>query len=252
MKKGVFIFLLLFCNLIYSQNFNTSVYFIEQIFEDLNITNDYIFIRLENSQPNSLIAHLAIFRGEGAILSYGTSGFILNVNNLSFQNNSVFLDFIKIWIGAEEPSPGSERYIEKYKLKLPLDFLKNPDLPPTNTMFLVENYEYSPNRFTIRNIQPTFYAKDSNDSASRFFSNFFVKTVTNIKTDMSECSESIGILTPENHFEILDINCSELDKDYLWIKIKFNDTVGYIPFTSLGENWTIIDNNFDIQKTNDK
>ena len=86
MKKGVFIFLLLFCNLIYSQNFNTSVYFIEQIFEDLNITNDYIFIRLENSQPNSLIAHLAIFRGEGAILSYGTSGFILNVNNLSFQN----------------------------------------------------------------------------------------------------------------------------------------------------------------------
>jgi hypothetical protein len=137
-------------------------------------------------------------------------------------------------------------------LKLPLDFLKNPDLPPTNTMFLVENYEYSPNRFTIRNIQPTFYAKDSNDSASRFFSNFFVKTVTHIKTDMSECSESIGILTPENLFEIIDINCSELDKDDLWIQIKFNDTVGYIPFTSLGENWTIIDNNFEIQETNDK
>ena len=150
------------------------------------------------------------------------------------------------------PLYNAEEYIEKYKLKLPLDFLKNPDLPPTNTMFLVENYEYSPNRFTIRNIQPTFYAKDSNDSASRFFSNFFVKTVTHIKKDMSECSESIGILTPENHFEILDINCSELDKDYLWIKIKFNDTVGYIPFTSLGENWTIIDNNFEIQKTNDK
>ena len=133
-----------------------------------------------------------------------------------------------------------------------MDFLKNPDLPPTNTMFLVENYEYSPNRFTIRNIQPTFYAKESNDSASRFFSNFFVKTVTHIKTDMSECSESIGILPPENHFEILDINRSELDKDDLWIKIKFNDTVGYIPFTSLGENWTIIDNNLEIQKTNDK
>ena len=36
---------------------------------------------------------------------------------LSFQNNSVFLDFLKIWIGAEEPSPGSERYIEKYKFE---------------------------------------------------------------------------------------------------------------------------------------
>jgi hypothetical protein len=252
MKKGVFIFLLLFCNLIYSQNFNTSDYFAEQFFDDFDIQYDYVVINLEGNNSNNLIAHLAIFRGEGAILSYGTSGFILNVNNLSFQNNSVFLDFIKIWIGAEEPSPGSERYIEKYKLKLPLDFLKNPDLPPTNTMFLVENYEYSPNRFTIRNIQPTFYAKDSNDSASRFFSNFFVKTVTHIKTDMSECSESIGILTPENRFEILDINCLELDKDDLWIQIKFNDTVGYIPFISLGENWTIIDNNFEIQKTNDK
>ena len=249
-KNGIFILLLFF--IIYSYSLSSSDYFAEQFFDDFDIQYDYVVINLEGTNSNSLIAHLAIFRGEGAILSYGTSGFILNVNNLSFQNNSVFLDFIKIWIGAEEPSPGSERYIEKYKLKLPLDFLKNPDLPPTNTMFLVENYEYSPNRFTIRNIQPTFYAKDSNDSASRFFSNFFVKTVTHIKTDMSECSESIGILTPENHFEILDINCSELDKDDLWIKIKFNDTVGYIPFTSLGENWTIIDNNFEIQKTNDK
>lgn len=249
-KNGIFI--LLFFFIIYSYSLSSSDYFAEQFFDDFDIQYDYVVINLEGTNSNSLIAHLAIFRGEGAILSYGTSGFILNVNNLSFQNNSVFLDFIKIWIGAEEPSPGSERYIEKYKLKLPLDFLKNPDLPPTNTMFLVENYEYSPNRFTIRNIQPTFYAKDSNDSASRFFSNFFVKTVTHIKTDMSECSESIGILTPENHFEILDINCSELDKDDLWIQIKFNDTVGYIPFTSLGENWTIIDNNFDIQKTNDK
>lgn len=249
-KNGIFI--LLFFFIIYSYSLSSSDYFAEQFFDDFDIQYDYVVINLEGTNSNSLIAHLAIFRGEGAILSYGTSGFILNVNNLSFQNNSVFLDFIKIWIGAEEPSPGSERYIEKYKLKLPLDFLKNPDLPPTNTMFLVENYEYSPNRFTIRNIQPTFYAKDSNDSASRFFSNFFVKTVTNIKTDMSECSESIGILTPENHFEILDINCSELDKDDLWIQIKFNDTVGYIPFTSLGENWTIIDNNFEIQKTNDK
>lgn len=249
-KNGIFI--LLFFFIIYSYSLSSSDYFAEQFFDDFDIQYDYVVINLEGTNSNSLIAHLAIFRGEGAILSYGTSGFILNVNNLSFQNNSVFLDFIKIWIGAEEPSPGSERYIEKYKLKLPLDFLKNPDLPPTNTMFLVENYEYSPNRFTIRNIQPTFYAKDSNDSASRFFSNFFVKTVTHIKTDMSECSESIGILTPENHFEILDINCSELDKDDLWIQIKFNDTVGYIPFTSLGENWTIIDNNFEIQKTNDK
>ena len=244
-KNGIFI--LLFFFIIYSYSLSSSDYFAEQFFDDFDIQYDYVVINLEGTNSNSLIAHLAIFRGEGAILSYGTSGFILNVNNLSFQNNSVFLDFIKIWIGAEEPSPGSERYIEKYKLKLPLDFLKNPDLPPTNTMFLVENYEYSPNRFTIRNIQPTFYAKDSNDSASRFFSNFFVKTVTHIKTDMSECSESIGILTPENHFEILDINCSELDKDDLWIKIKFNDTVGYIPFTSLGENWTIIDNNLEIQ-----
>ena len=249
-KNGIFI--LLFFFIIYSYSLSSSDYFAEQFFDDFDIQYDYVVINLEGNNSNNLIAHLAIFRGEGAILSYGTSGFILNVNNLSFQNNSVFLDFIKIWIGAEDPSPGSERYIEKYKLKLPLDFLKNPDLPPTNTMFLVENYEYSPNRFTIRNIQPTFYAKDSNDSASRFFSNFFVKTVTHIKTDMSECSESIGILTPENLFEIIDINCSELDKDDLWIQIKFNDTVGYIPFTSLGENWTIIDNNFEVQKTNDK
>jgi hypothetical protein len=249
-KNGIFI--LLFFFIIYSYSLSSSDYFAEQFFDDFDIQYDYVVINLEGNNSNNLIAHLAIFRGEGAILSYGTSGFILNVNNLSFQNNSVFLDFIKIWIGAEDPSPGSERYIEKYKLKLPLDFLKNPDLPPTNTMFLVENYEYSPNRFTIRNIQPTFYAKDSNDSASRFFSNFFVKTVTHIKTDMSECSESIGILTPENRFEILDINCLELDKDDLWIQIKFNDTVGYIPFTSLGENWTIIDNNFEIQETNDK
>jgi hypothetical protein len=249
-KNGIFI--LLFFFIIYSYSLSSSDYFAEQFFDDFDIQYDYVVINLEGNNSNNLIAHLAIFRGEGAILSYGTSGFILNVNNLSFQNNSVFLDFIKIWIGAEDPSPGSERYIEKYKLKLPLDFLKNPDLPPTNTMFLVENYEYSPNRFTIRNIQPTFYAKDSNDSASRFFSNFFVKTVTHIKTDMSECSESIGILTPENLFEIIDINCSELDKDDLWIQIKFNDTVGYIPFTSLGENWTIIDNNFEIQETNDK
>lgn len=249
-KNGIFI--LLFFFIIYSYSLSSSDYFAGQFFDDFDIQYDYVVINLEGNNSNNLIAHLAIFRGEGAILSYGTSGFILNVNNLSFQNNSVFLDFIKIWIGAEDPSPGSERYIEKYKLKLPLDFLKNPDLPPTNTMFLVENYEYSPNRFTIRNIQPTFYAKDSNDSASRFFSNFFVKTVTHIKTDMSECSESIGILTPENLFEIIDINCSELDKDDLWIQIKFNDTVGYIPFTSLGENWTIIDNNFEIQETNDK
>ena len=75
---------------------------------------------------------------------------------------------------------------------------------------------------------------------------------TELKTEMSKDSQSILTLTPENHFEIIDINCSELDKDDLWIQIKFNDTVGYIPFSSLGENWTIIDNNFEIQRTNDK
>ena len=203
-------------------------------FEEYNIPFKKYYFGLNNSN-GYLIAELFFEYPDKISLFFSSSGYFLKLSSINIDVNEITIDFIKIWIGAEENTKVDNRILNKYRTKI----YKNEI--DTN-MWILETYN---------NTELILKAEDSCNSV-KYYDSFFVKDDINVKTDMSECSESIGILTPENHFEILDINCSELDKDDLWIQIKFNDIVGYIPFTSLGENWTIIDNNFEIQKTNDK
>lgn len=95
---------------------------------------------------------------------------------------------------------------------------------------------------TYNNTKLLLKAEDAYSSV-KYYDSFFVKQETKIKKEMLNTSETILILMPENYFEIIDINCSELTNDDLWLKIKYGEISGYIPFSSLGENWTLIENN---------
>lgn len=229
MKKYIFIFMffIVFFS-VFSQD-ETKNNKVSLFFEECDIPFEKYYIGLNNNIGH-LIGELLFEFPNKISLFFSTSGYYLKLTSFNIEKQEIIIDFVKIWIGAEEVTRGN-RILYKYRTKMHKNEIN------TNKWILE----------TYNNTELIFKAEDANNSV-KYYNTFFVKIRTDMKTEMSECSESIGILTPENNFEILDVNCSELSKDDLWIKIKFNDTVGYIPFTSLGENWTVIENNLQLRQ----
>ena len=227
MKKNILFFLLFLCTVCINAQVNINNSNITDFLftkYDIKTENVHLWINSKNSR-NQLAG--IIFNRDGSIKLYvGTSGYYVSLSDIKINNSFLEVSFVRIWVGAEFANQVDTRKINKYNLII-------------DKKTIEENYNWVIDIFDISQV---FKAEDANNSV-KYYNTFFVKIRTDMKTEMSECSESIGILTPENNFEILDVNCSELSKDDLWIKIKFNDTVGYIPFTSLGENWTVIENN---------
>lgn len=167
------------------------------------------------------------------------SGFDLHLSNFYEKGNDLYIDFYKVWTGAEEIEKNDNRRLYYYKICLNEEELYNSKK---------ENFK------SIENVVPILILKDSPGSVAVYQTDcirdqndklhmlYRVKSVTNIlqKTDLK--SKILKKISKENSFFILDVLCSKKSSADIWLKINCDGTEGYIPLSSLADNWTVVEN----------
>ncbi|WP_288517498.1 SH3 domain-containing protein [uncultured Treponema sp.] len=227
MKKNIFfVSMFLFASYFYAQVVKKNPNLQTCFFDKYNISYDSLYICLR-SDEDFLVGELLLEYPNKITLGFSSSGYYLNFDKINFEDNFIEIDFIEIWIGAEETSAEEKRMFLKYKARIDKEKISN------TASWIVEIY----------GIDPIFIAEDTIGSVNKFESNFFVKEKTFLRKSKSLDSEIIMELIPENTFDIIDVCCTEKSKNDIWIKVEYEDKEGYIPFLSLSENWTVMENN---------
>lgn len=225
MKKNIlFVSMFLFASCFYAQVEKENPNLQTCFFDKYNITYDSLYIGL-NRDKYSLVGELLFEYPSKISFFFSSSGYYINFDKINFEDNFIEIDFIKVWIGAEETSAEEKRRLFKYKARIDKEKISN-----------TESLE-------VYGIEPIFIAEDTKGSVNKFESNFFVKEKTFLRKSKSLDSEIIMELIPENTFDIIDVRCTEKSKDDIWLKVKYENNEGYIPFLSLAENWTVMENN---------
>ena len=223
MKKNIFfVSMFLFASYFYAQVVKKNPNLQTCFFDKYNISYDSLYICLR-SDEDFLVGELLLEYPNKITLGFSSSGYYLNFDKINFEE----IDFIEIWIGAEETSAEEKRMFLKYKARIDKEKISN------TASWIVEVY----------GIDPIFIAEDTIGSVNKFESNFFVKEKTFLRKSKSLDSEIIMELIPENIFNIIDVSCTEKSKNDIWLKVEYEDKEGYIPFLSLSENWTVMENN---------
>ena len=195
------------------------------MFTHYDITTNDLHLWIYNYKSKSQLAGI-IFSRDGNIKLYvGTSGYYLGLPEIEISEYFLTINFVKIWIGAEESNPNDSRLLMKYKITVDKETIEN------NSSWILKIFD----------IQPVFKAKDAPNSL-RNYNLFSVKENIEVKNNPSNDSQSIFSLSVDTKFDIMDINCTNNDKNDLWIKIIYNEEYGYIPFNSLSDDWEIIQN----------
>lgn len=226
MKKRIIVLVFLFSTFsIYSQVNIYNPEITDYLFTHYDITTNDLHLWIYNYKSKSQLAGI-IFSRDGNIKLYvGTSGYYLGLPEIEISEYFLTVNFVKIWIGAEESNTNDSRLLMKYKITVDKETIEN------NSSWILEIFD----------IQPIFKAKDARNSLRNY--NFFsVKENIEVKNNPSNDSQSIFSLSVGTKFDILDINCTNNDKNDLWIKIIYNEEYGYIPFNSLSDDWEIIQN----------
>lgn len=225
MKKNIlFVSMFLFASCFYAQVVKENPNLQTCFFDRYNISYDSLYVVLKRDKY-SLVGELLFEYPSKITLYFSSSGYYINFDKINFEDNFIEIDFIKVWIGAEETSVEEKRRFFKYKARIDKEKISN-----------TESLE-------IYGIDPIFIAEDTIGSVNKFESNFFVKEKTFLRKSKSLDSEIIMELIPENTFNIIDVCCTEKSKNDIWLKVEYEDKEGYIPFLSLSENWTVMENN---------
>ena len=227
MKKNIFfVSMFLFASCFYAQVVKKNPNLQTCFFDKYNISYDSLYICLR-SDEDFLVGELLLEYPNKITLGFSSSGYYLNFDKINFEDNFIEIDFIEIWIGAEETSAEEKRMFLKYKARIDKEKISN------TASWIVEVY----------GIDPIFIAEDTIGPVNKSESNFFLKEKTSLRKSKSLDSEIIMELIPENIFNIIDVSCTEKSKNDIWLKVEYEDKEGYIPFLSLSENWTVMENN---------
>lgn len=225
-KKGKKIFIFLFAFIT-----SVNVFAIDSkemsLFKNIELPYECMF-----NSPHGEIARF-IYRDETDYeLDWNGLGFFQVLSSFRETKNEIIVEFLKIWIGTGEEVTGDKRMMYKYSVHLDKTQIIN-GLKEKN------------------NVQPVFIAEDVYDSVNKFYNGnpFLINKDTNVKKDVHANSKTFFQLNRSCPFELLDIVCSSKSKDDVWVKIKYNEKKGFIPLSSLADNWTVKVNNLTYKWT---
>lgn len=174
----------------------------------------------------SEVAELIIDQNGEIVFLYNSSGYYIKLSDLSVNNDSFTLSFIKVWVGAEETKQGDTRTLLKYIVKVHKDDVKDKDL------WLIR----------ISDVTPVLIIDDSYDSVKNF-KRFNTKYQTEIKKEADNKSPITQVIESSDLFDIIDVVPDKSDEEKFWVKIKVGEIQGFIPLDALSDNWTVKTNN---------
>lgn len=114
MKKNIlFVSMFLFASCFYAQVVKKNPNLQTCFFDKYNISYDSLYICLR-SDEDFLVGELLLEYPNKITLGFSSSGYYLNFDKINFEDNFIEIDFIEIWIGAEETSAEEKRMFLKY------------------------------------------------------------------------------------------------------------------------------------------
>ena len=155
-------------------------------------------------------------------VGYNGSGYSILTTDLYERDDVLYVEFIKIWNGAEEFSKTDRRKIYKYCVALPRQTIMKGE--------------------EIFNIEPVFIAEDTRGGVPGVVTSLFVSnSIVSVRNVPSENEKELFSLIKGSIFELKDIVCSSKE---IWIKLSIpGKGVGYIPFSCLAADWQIFKSN---------
>ncbi|MDY2842748.1 MAG: hypothetical protein SOT81_02005 [Treponema sp.] len=152
-------------------------------------------------------------------VGYDGSGYAILTTDLYERDDVLYVEFIKIWNGAEEVSKTDRRKIYKYCVALP-------------RQTIIKGEE-------IFNIEPVFIAEDTRGGVPGVVTSlFFSNSIVSVRNAPAENAKELFSLAKGSIFKLEDIVCSSKE---IWIKLSIPEKgVGYIPFSCLAADWGIL------------
>ncbi|AEE17395.1 SH3 domain-containing protein [Treponema brennaborense] len=199
---------------------------IEEIFNVNHFTKSRVVFDFTPPNSRGLVASVVLDSRGFAELIYESSGYYINLSDIKIEDSYFTISFIKIWRGAEETNIGDRRKLYKYVVTVTKD-----DITDKNAWLI-----------QIPNVTPVLKIEDSYNSVIKG-DTFTVKKTTSVMETTSETSKALFVLEPTQSFDIIDAVEDSNVGNYFWLKIKYDDIVGYIPLDSLSDNWVVLENN---------
>lgn len=188
------------------------------IFDDIELPYFVYF----NKTKYTPVAYFKYDDKNNYFVGYDGSGYSILTSDLYERDDVLYVEFIKIWNGAEGFSKTDRRKICKYCVVLPHQTIMKGE--------------------EIFNIEPVFIAEDTRGGVPGVRTSLFVSnSIVSVKNVPSENGTELFGLIKGSIFELKDIVCSSKE---VWIKLSIpGKGVGYIPFSCLAADWQILKSN---------
>lgn len=205
-----------------------------------NNSNYFIAISTKNRDFTCGLA----YRSDSDMPEFGFEGSgITTYGKNYFENDkNVIIRFCYVFVGHEFSERSEQRTLILYEIKLDKNYL---------VKLFDENKNFNTIQLTI-DYNPVIIALADDKGSVESCTDFFTKFETDMRISPSIDALKMRSISTSDKFEILNIVCSKKTKNEIWIKIIFEEDIGYIPLSALSHNWTVIENNFPKQKGDKK
>lgn len=194
---------------------------------------EWIYGQLYSENKNMICDFVYFFNKKNIEIELGTSGYLFKSTFVSENEKTLEFGFYKIWTGAEEIDKTDSRDLLYYHVVITQEDIENSK---------------KGNLKPINNIKPVLILEDSVGSVMRHSNkpkSFNVKLDCYIYEKASMVSKQIYPIKSTDIFSIIDIVQSEETKDEVWLKIDTDNLIGYIPLSSLADDWKVVKNDLD-------
>ena len=198
---------------------------------------DWIYGQIYSENKNMVCDFTYYFSNKEIEIELGASGYLIKPTYVNEREDTIEFGFFKVWIGAEEINNNDSRELAYYIIIVSQENINNSK---------------KGNLQSINNIKPVLILEDSAGSILRHCNKakeFNVKLNCYLYEKAELNCKKIREINSNDTFSIIDLVLSEENDEDVWVKIDFDGTIGYIPLTSLADDWKVIKN--DLNKYTD-
>lgn len=211
-----------------------SKFLFSQTFSSKFKNNNTEVMLLVESNSSAYIASIYFSMDETSPqIGFEGSGYRTLTSFYDEDDANIYVKVLYLWEGAEEIDSNDQREIDIYNLVINKNTLEN-EIKKKKGNFKVIRYRLDYDSLI-------FKAQDSNKSINNK-NDFFVKTGTDLLFQPSQNSSKLFHFDNLEKVTVLDMVLDNSKKEEVWVKIKSDKLIGYIPLVALADEWKILRN----------
>lgn len=176
---------------------------------------------------------------EGYSLSFDSVGAYIVTNRIREDDNGIYLNFISIWVGAEQFLPRERRYINYNEMTVPKTLIAAALAEKEDFVWMDYKAAQDITLISFEDIEGSIVKQ----------LNFYTKLTVNVYAENNSGSKIVNNIMPYTEFQIEGFLPDVKNKNIYFVKIKTDFLQGWIPLSALADNWTVRKNNSKYNNT---